>query len=424
MRIEDRLRRDLAARASAIVLAQPEWDRIATRLGPKRPARRRWYLAGALGAAAVAAALAALVVAQGPDPSNNLQVSSGGQNRPSTPTPPSTMSGASGAGIGPPDGPLPPGFQPASLTWISETEGWALGTAPCTRPPCTALVRTRDGGVTWNGVPLPVVDLATEGAGESGVARVRFADAADGWLLGPELWATHDGGSTWRRLEVGGPVTSLEVAGRTAYAVVASPGGGPARLAASPEGADRWDRLGPDLDASMPLVAGGATLYAQGVDGRLVAASPEGVSVRARPCPTPGWRLAARSEAYLVAVCATDAGAGSSTKRVLTSGDGGRTWTSAGEAPRAGQTNAVAATVPETVVVAASGGDSRLYRSGDGGRSWTTVFLDSAQGGAPFVDLRFTTPLRATVILAGATQRMLLTSADGGVTWAPARFQA
>jgi hypothetical protein len=32
---------------------------------------------------------------------------------------------------GPPGGPVPRGFQAASMTFVSPSEGWVLGTAPC-----------------------------------------------------------------------------------------------------------------------------------------------------------------------------------------------------------------------------------------------------------------------------------------------------
>jgi hypothetical protein len=45
------------------------------------------------------------------------------------------------------------------LTFVSDDQGWALGTAPCSSNPCTSLVRTSDGGRSWVGIRPPVVGL-------------------------------------------------------------------------------------------------------------------------------------------------------------------------------------------------------------------------------------------------------------------------
>ena len=96
---------------------------------------------------------------------------------------------------GPAGAPVPKGFSPASVTFVSLQTGWVLG-ATC--PTCTvSLLRTRDGGRTWASVPGPATVLAPDQS--AGVHEVRFADLNDGWVLGAEIWATHDGGSYWAR---------------------------------------------------------------------------------------------------------------------------------------------------------------------------------------------------------------------------------
>ena len=70
-------------------------------------------------------------------------------------SPPPTTKQAPVARAGPAGGPVPPGFIAASVTFISNSEGWVLGTAPCGSPPCTSVLRTRDGGRSWRGIPAP-----------------------------------------------------------------------------------------------------------------------------------------------------------------------------------------------------------------------------------------------------------------------------
>ena len=106
----------------------------------------------------------------------------------------------------PAGGPVPAGFEVQSATFVSDQQGWVLGTAPCSSAPCTSMVRTTDGGRQWQGIPAPRDLLATGSAfpASSGVRGVRFADPADGWVFGSDLWSTHDGGATWNRLTIGG----------------------------------------------------------------------------------------------------------------------------------------------------------------------------------------------------------------------------
>ena len=62
---------------------------------------------------------------------------------------------ASGAAPATASGPVPRGFEPVSMTFVSGSDGWVLGTAPCTHKPRTSIVRTTDGGRSWAGIPAP-----------------------------------------------------------------------------------------------------------------------------------------------------------------------------------------------------------------------------------------------------------------------------
>ncbi len=145
------------------------------------------------------------------------------------------------AAPGPLGGPVPPDFAAASVTFVSLQTGWVLGTAPCTSPPCTSVVRTRDGGKTWAGIPAPKVGLSTDQL--TGVHQIRFADAENGWAFGPELWATHDGGAHWTRVTLSGvvqdaPVSDLAASTGVVHAAVVDPSG--VRILSSPVSTDAW----------------------------------------------------------------------------------------------------------------------------------------------------------------------------------------
>jgi hypothetical protein len=331
--------------------------------------------------------------------------------------------------IGPVGGPVPPGFDPVSVTWISLDDGWVLGDAPCHQAPCTSLLRTRNGGATWQGVPAPKVALSSSGTfGTAGVSEVRFADAANGWIFGPDLWATHDGGVTWKPVtDLGGTVRSLEAADREVYAEVTSASG--THLLASPTGGDSWGLLGTeDLDGTTLLALQGTTGYAFSPAGAVFAFSASGLQQRGVPCggqDTSPSGLSAGTGNTVAALCGSDPAAGSATKTLMVSNDGGRTWTVAGTTPLPGQPAGVAQVSPATFVVAAVGGSSLLYRSIDGGHAWATVL--SSGGGPSLTDLGFTTTTRGTVILGASTvlargvevPSELLVTSNAGDSWTP-----
>ncbi len=118
-------------------------------------------------------------------------------------------------------GPRPTGFKVTDLSWVSDDQGWALGSAPCAHPPCTSVVHTLDGGRTWAGLPAPVAYLESDqltasaaGPCSSTVACVhgiRFADASTGYAFGAtSLWLTTNGGHTWSKRSTD-PTDALEV---------------------------------------------------------------------------------------------------------------------------------------------------------------------------------------------------------------------
>ena len=47
------------------------------------------------------------------------------------------------------------GFSPVSVTYVSASDGWALGTVACGPNRCLRLLRTTDDGATWSPVPVP-----------------------------------------------------------------------------------------------------------------------------------------------------------------------------------------------------------------------------------------------------------------------------
>ena len=250
-------------------------------------------------------------------------------------------------------------FHPLSVTFVSLTRGWALGTVPCkSAGACLALRETTNAGHTWAARPLPAklvrdadrtitnglpnaspgsVRLPAALYGPYGL-EVRFADARDGWIYGglpssagsleAVLWSTHDGGATWHHLAVlpgdlrryDGVVFDLEAAGGTAYLMAPNNSNG-VSVESSPVGSDNWR---PDTTPPLRNPAGGGqqsgAILLQGTRGWLLEGNDRGVTGSAQllttgktkwsswapPCAQVGNSFfvpAASTATNLVAVC-------------------------------------------------------------------------------------------------------------------------
>ena len=291
---------------------------------------------------------------------------------PGSTAPPATTTVAPVEGSGPVGGPVPPGFAAASVTFVSLQTGWVLGTAPCSSPPCTSILRTRDGGRSWVGIPAPLAEIGVDQT--ESVRHLRFADVDNGWAFGPDLWSTHDGGEHWNPVTLPGiervsAVFDLAAAAGKAHVAVFTLGG--VRILTTPVGSEAWE-MSPTI---VPVGAGPvpqAQIVLQGDAGWLVQVDRVVVG-GARltggawvpwepPCLDAGGSavLAAPTATDLVAVC--DEGEWNARPRAVRSyfsSDGGSTFLPADVPVPLTSTYAVASGVPGTVVAAgtASGAD-------------------------------------------------------------------
>ena len=275
-------------------------------------------------------------------------------------------------------GPVPAGFRPQSATFVSTALGWALGAAPCARPPCTSVVRTTDGGRHWRGVPAPRTTTAPlDPPANSGVRALRFGSPLDGFAFGPELWVTHDGAASWRRVDIG-EVEALAAAGGTAYAVVVTDRG--LRLFTTPVREDRWTAVPADITTGKPgvitLVPRDGAAYVLvssglGATGYRVTAGRS--SALRLPCgDSPTVALDAVDERTPVVVCANG--------RLFRSADGGVTWVGVGRHSAGSPVASLAAPTTSTLLVAvrvaANGSRPAVRVTHDGGRTWSMRLTD------------------------------------------------
>lgn len=366
------------------------------------------------------------------------------------------------------------GFSPLSVTFVSLRTGWALGTEPCSSGRCLTVVQTRNAGRSWSPLPLPLSLVAQADRKVNGYEAdaslppsigVRFANLRDGWIFGglpgrngylsPLLWSTHDGGRSWLEQHLSpalvsseGYVFDLEAANGIAWMLVPNPHAS-ATVMASSVGTDHWRAVpAPPL----PFPAGGAeptgTIVLQGRAGWLVEGNDRGVTGSARltssgrwvawspPCAGVGdsYTVPSASNAQdLVAVCVMGGfaspmpkhpprGATLGSSWLYSSSDGGRTFGATAEvAPRGeGYSGVLASPRPGVALVGRSNssGQLELAASFDNGHHWTAVY----QGN--FFYLGFTSPSQGVGLVEEATagRSIMVTSSNGGRTWAVAHF--
>ncbi len=436
----DRLRQVLHDEASEVHAPPDAWERFQRRAAagarpaPRPRPRRTWFVAAPVAALGLAAAIIALVVANnsGTSTSHTEVAASAPTTQASAPraaAPATTAAASASAGAAtlaptarPVGGPVPAGFQPESVTFVSPNEGFVLGTAPCSSPPCTSVLRTVNGGGTWVGIPAPRT---------TNVNELRFANGFDGWAWGAvngqaELWATHDGGATWHQVTVPGSadghVYALEAANGSVYAAVFD--GHDFRVASAPVHTDAFTLSGVGVPVgagpvpTVQVVLQGQTGWLLEVDRtvigglRLVSGTWQ---TWAPPCVGTNGpaTLAASSPTELVAAC--DQGvwgpASPMGERLWVSHDGGATFADVGAIPIEAQ--AVAAASPATIVVAGTGAVSASF---DGGATWSTVLHPAS--GQEVSDLGFTTASQGVLVLhpPGQAGTLVMTN-DGGHTW-------
>jgi len=356
--------------------------------------------------------------------------------------------------------PLLNGFAAISATFVGLKTGWALGTlaGPCsiTGGGCLALARTDNTGASWYSVAAPPTGLASNGPG---VSQVRFLNRDDGWVFGPELWWTRDGGQNWQQVRTGGErVISLEAVGDRAFAVFAHCTGSPSSTSGgSLTGCSSYQLLSAVAGTGAWLPVPGATSGSGTASvvlapraGYLIASSRTAVrlsrgpvsgvgawSLVSPPCalspvaqqtrsgaaiPGGGALLATADSDRLFAACAP-AGAGATgataspaperAMGIVTSTDGGRTWSQSAAATAITGTARSAAAAPGagTLLVAASTG---LYVSSDGGTTWRLA-LPGPPGGFDYAGM--TGVLQGFAIPAAHSAEGILFTTDGGQSW-------
>ena len=443
----------------------------------RKRARRRKYrkLAISAGAAAIVIAAAVTVPTVVRLQTENGKTVAGASSTTSQPAPSTTglPNGEQTSGAAPiqlPEGnPVPPHFQPASVTAVSATTLFTIGQAGtpghCATQYCTSVARTQNGGHTWTGLPAPITGAPD---GSYGVGQIRFLEGINGWAFGPELWATHDGGEHWTQIGTHGQrVIDVETVGARAFAIEATcTGTGQAfasdctsfTLYSTLAKADAWTKVGPattnltnqatsatpatQATAASPgaaalvltgtrgfLLAPDGTLYAGPVNGS-AAWQPTGTI----PCDTgqaqadgepAGALLGAVTAQHLLLAC-TQPASGSAqstttpskatqTKLVYASADGGKNWQLKWTPPQAGVATSLTSSPANPVILASSEGIEVLP---DGG-TWSAATLAGPAPAAGFSFVGMTNFRHGFALPADPADGTVWFTADGGLSWTP-----
>jgi hypothetical protein len=314
------------------------------------------------------------------------------------------------------------------------------------------LARTTDGGSSWVALSAPIAGYESRNNQGSStappVSEVRFADELDGWIYGPSLFATHDGGTSWQQVNLGGSIVSLETSGGYVDALVSPCAGvdgqectGPLQLyqAHVTGGAFSPVLTGPSVSSTSGVLLHLSLHAPIGFVNMSGVGEPNQASIYATQslANTAGWKtfpdpcatvandsfdaFVAPDTTSLYTLCSGQGAAGSVIKAVVKTVNGVSTVT--GAPPAGGDPEALAATSGGTLVVSAASGASWLYRSTDGGATWTTA-VTFGDGGMGFNDLGFTTSTQGVVIhgVPGPPSNVvsqLLMTTDGGASWSP-----
>ncbi|WP_281712257.1 WD40/YVTN/BNR-like repeat-containing protein [Dermacoccus nishinomiyaensis] len=352
----------------------------------------------------------------------------------------------------------------SSIVWalsarFGQTQ-FALAQTTCAGTPCPALLRTQDGGRTWQQVHSFTQADVSSAQGDAqpliqpagAISDLRFLDARTGYLFGSDLWVTHDGGRSFTQVQHPG-VSVLDVAVHDgqAHALTAASciqGGCTGRLEVARIGTGRTPAVTDAVAGVTPpgevsdagIVTAGENLlvlaHAERSGGEASGAwrlTGDALTPLSTPPACNGKTIEAATglgaTSRMVAVCDAVVTSRSTSYSTVTSVDGGATWqlVGAGNLTLPTQGHVTIAAKDPTHVVAVSGGprealdgttrslsDIAVAASKDGGASWTEGSPTSRPSPGGFDSLQASQPGVAAVTRHDGD---IWTSADDGVHW-------
>ena len=330
------------------------------------------------------------------------------------------------------------------------------------------MASTNDGGANFG----PLARVAT--CGDAAESRdLAFDDHGDGFLYGPSLFATHDGGQSWTPVAHSGTVLSVAALGDSIWMVEAGcglsgstprPDSCPLTVLASVDGGRNFIPTGAQ-PPNASVYAGAVTLERAQGQSWLVRTGVASAYLISTPIPNqsgqpdsaPLWftddggyswtartvpcglnalsvTLSAASDGSLMAVCAGQPSAGAQFKSLSASTDGGNSWSIKGPCvggPGTIQTSSCLTSplshgyLGEIDAVSSStvylvGGRSPLLVTRDGGATWEPVGTISSDGGEPAQVASFDSENGVVISNPGGQIEPTVWHTDNGAeTWSP-----
>jgi photosystem II stability/assembly factor-like uncharacterized protein len=356
-------------------------------------------------------------------------------------------------------GPATASYRLTGVAFTTATRGYGeFVSYPASR--CrVAVAATTDGGARFSAPVMVATWRCATGAEPAG--SLAFDVHGDGFLYGPKLFVTHDGGRAWVASHQPGQVLAVEADQRSVWMLQADcrhvdgPGRCPLRLLESADGGRTWTPA-PSQPPAFASGYGGAVpagaaqgqswLARTGRSSGYVASLMPGPGMtrtaglwftsdggrswsrRRTPCTGMSAALSAAPGGVLFAVCASQPGAGQQGKTVARSADGGRSWTRPascrlGACPWPlgfGYLGSIDAADAHTVYLV--GDRSPLLVTTDGGSRWRTVTAITAGSDAGTSQVNFFG--RSDGLVVGADnapphseQPAIWRTSDGGARW-------
>ncbi|MGO9911910.1 MAG: hypothetical protein ACLPQS_12210 [Acidimicrobiales bacterium] len=300
---------------------------------------------------------------------------------------------------------------------------------------CAYVIGTTNGAKSWSllsSINAPIVTIGQ--SGEKGVTEIRFATTKIGWVFGPELFRTTNGGKSWTSLKIPGgdkQVTSLAANSKTAYAVVS-----PCQWATSgPCGqqayslwrtatltGSAWKQISVNLAPAAGMYNSGAdvavydkTVYVLSSTtnnfGTVVQskfyASTDGVHFSVPHDPCDASKLLSLSQAVptsatdVALLCEGESSMGETSRSVYRSTNAGKTDISAGTPSPSGDYAELAASPSGNLAVSSSFGASWIFINDTHKTKWTTA-VDEGDGGLGWNDIVYVTSKEAWIVRAPA----------------------
>lgn len=327
---------------------------------------------------------------------------------------PTTIPPATTPTTGPP-APVAPATpdQLTTVAFLNTADGYALYRRQNSSGCQTVFGRTVDGGSTFSGL-VPVTSFPCSSTPV--VSQIAFDDRGDGFLYGPGLYVSHDGGAAWSDVAQPGHVLAVEALGPSIWMVETDcPAAGfnafcPMRLVESDDGGRTWGAATGPTEATMDngysASSGQTWLVRLTTDAAYLATNVPFSQDQSAPlwytndagrtweprivdCGMSAMTIAlsAAPDGTLFGVCAGQPGAGSQVKSTVRSMDGGFSWTTMTPCPpprdseqfdcfanqrlSAGYLGEIDAVSDDTIYLA--GDRSSLLVTHDAGVSWAPV---------------------------------------------------